>query len=244
MEEAGIVSHRINPDGCRIVRQPNDLYCKILVMTIAELKSLHTERQQAIRSRLEEFAEVWRSGDNARIFEELVFCIFTAGASARMGLVCIEKARPSLLTGTQEEICSAISRYHRYPEARAAYIVHTRDYLQRELDFKLKEKLAGFEDMNERRDFIAANPGIKGIGYKEASHFLRNIGFRGYAILDKHVLRSLHEFGVLDSPQPPSNRKKYLDMEKKMMIFADEIGIDFDELDLLLWSSKTGEILK
>jgi thermostable 8-oxoguanine DNA glycosylase len=29
-----------------------------------------------------------------------------------------------------------------------------------------------------------------------------------------------------------------------MQAFADRIGIDMDELDLLLWSRKTGKILK
>jgi N-glycosylase/DNA lyase len=108
----------------------------------------------------------------------------------------------------------------------------------------MKEKLLSLKDKEERRDFWAANPGIKGIGYKEASHFLRNIGYSGYGILDKHILRSLHELSVIDSPKPPTTKKKYLAVEKLMQVFAEEIEINFDELDLLLWSNKTGEILK
>jgi N-glycosylase/DNA lyase len=100
------------------------------------------------------------------------------------------------------------------------------------------------EDMERRRDFLAANPGIKGIGYKEASHFLRNVGFNGYAILDKHILRTLAELGVIDSSKPPTTKKKYVAIEVRMREFASEIGIGVDELDLLLWSNKTGEILK
>jgi N-glycosylase/DNA lyase len=83
-----------------------------------------------------------------------------------------------------------------------------------------------------------------GLGYKEASHFLRNIGFRGYAILDKHILRSLYEFGVLDSPKPPTTKNRYIETENKFKEFANQLGIQLDELDLLLWSEKTGEILK
>jgi len=82
------------------------------------------------------------------------------------------------------------------------------------------------------------------LGYKEASHFLRNIGFCGYGILDKHILRSLHEFKVIDSPKPPTTRDKYLEIECKLKDFAKKLNIDSDELDLLLWSEKTGEILK
>ena len=104
--------------------------------------------------------------------------------------------------------------------------------------------LRSITDPLERRDFLARNRAVKGLGYKESSHFLRNIGFRGYAILDKHIVNSLREFGVISSKLKPTSRNGYLAIERKMTRFADEIGIDMDHLDLLLWSRKTGEILK
>ncbi len=212
---------------------------------IEALHDSYREKRAAIRERLDEFAALRRELDNRRIFEELVYCIFTAGASARMGLKSVERVRPHLLNGTHRRLTRVLVGAHRYPRARSAYIVHTRRYLERECDLRLWEQLERFgERREERRDFLAANPGIKGIGYKEASHFLRNIGFSGYAILDKHILRTLAEFGVIDSPRPPSTKKKYLDIEERMREFSVKICIDVDELDLLLWSNKTGEILK
>lgn len=109
---------------------------------------------------------------------------------------------------------------------------------------KLRKRLESFSDPVERRDWLATEPRIKGLGYKESSHYLRNIGFKGYSILDKHIVRCLAELGVIDSAKPPANRSRYLDTETKMRQFAGEVGIDFDELDLVLWSMKTGEILK
>jgi len=85
---------------------------------------------------------------------------------------------------------------------------------------------------------------VRGLAYKESSHFLRNIGYTGYAILDKHVFGRLFEFGVTDTDKPPTTRTRYLEAEKRMKDFARRIRIDFDELDLLLWYTKTGEILK
>jgi N-glycosylase/DNA lyase len=35
-----------------------------------------------------------------------------------------------------------------------------------------------------------------GIGMKEASHFLRNIGYKHLAIIDRHILRNLVYCGV------------------------------------------------
>ena len=109
---------------------------------------------------------------------------------------------------------------------------------------RLRERLLSYRNPIERRDWLAREPRVKGLGYKEASHFLRNIGFKGYGILDKHIVRSLYELKVIDSPKPPTSRGKYLETESRMRQFASSIRINFDELDLLLWSMKTGEILK
>jgi N-glycosylase/DNA lyase len=109
---------------------------------------------------------------------------------------------------------------------------------------RLRERLESFDDPLARREWLAREPRIKGLGYKEASHFLRNVGFTSYAILDKHILRSLADLGIIDSPKPPATRARYLDTEERMKRFARRLRIDFDELDLVLWSMKTGQVLK
>lgn len=212
---------------------------------IEELRKSYIEKREAIRDRLAEFDAVMREGDDERLFEELVFCIFTAGASARMGLNSIERVRRHLLKAGQGRLCGMLVGAHRYPNARAGYVVHTRNFLKRDCGMRLRERLDSFgDDVEARRDFFAKNPGVKGVGYKEASHYLRNIGYSGYAILDKHILRTLYEIGVIDSPDPPGAKKKYLIVEDRMRKFAGDIRINLDELDLLLWSNKTGVILK
>lgn len=213
-------------------------------VTIEKIVGAHRERVREIRARLAEFAAVRQSGSDARLWEELVFCIFTAGASARMGLRSVEAVRPLLAHGAHEELAGALTGVHRYPRARSGYIVSTRGFLEGDCGLRLRERLEGFRDPLERRDWLARERGIKGLGYKEASHFLRNIGFRGYAILDKHILRALAELGRIDSPQPPATRARYLAAEERMREFARDVRINFDELDLVLWSMKTGEILK
>jgi N-glycosylase/DNA lyase len=213
-------------------------------VTIESIRAAHAERAREIRARLAEFRSIWRSGTDARLWEELVFCIFTAGASARMGLRSIEAVRPLLAGGSHEELAAVLAGVHRYPYSRAGYIVATREFLAADCRMRLRERLAAFADPLERRDWLARERGIKGLGYKEASHFLRNIGFKGYAILDKHILRSLAELGRIDSPQPPATRARYLATEETLRRFARDLRIDFDELDLVLWSMKTGEVLK
>ena len=109
---------------------------------------------------------------------------------------------------------------------------------------QLRNKLHSFDCSHARRDWLVQEKGVKGLGYKEASHYLRNIGFTGYAILDKHVLNCLAELGIIDDPRPPNTRARYLSTEAKLRKLTAKINIDFDELDLVLWSMKTGVILK
>ncbi len=213
-------------------------------LTIEKIKAAYLERREEIERRLAEFQDIRTSGTDERFWEEMVFCFFTGGCSARMGIRSVEAVRPLLMAGNHAELAAALVGRHRYPNARAGYIVASREFLQQHCGLRLREKLEGFDDGAARRDWLVKEKRIKGLGYKEASHYLRNIGYRGYAILDKHVLRSLAELEIIDDPQPPNTRAKYLGVEEKLKNLAVLTGIDFDELDLVLWSMKTGEILK
>lgn len=213
-------------------------------ITIDRIKAAHSQRKGEIRKRLGEFRDVWKTGSDKRLWEEMVFCFFTGGCSARMGLNAVEAVRPLLMDGSQEQLASALSGVHRYPNARSRYIVASRDFLREHCDLRLRERLSSFDCEFERRDWLVKEKGIKGLGYKEASHYLRNIGLKGYAILDKHILKCLAELKIIDDPKPPNTRSRYLMIEEKLKSLAETAHIDFDELDLVLWSMKTGIILK
>jgi len=215
-------------------------------VTIDQLRMTHRARRREIRTRLLEFDSVWQSGSDARLWEEMAYCIFTAGSSAASGATAVTAVRPLLKSGTRAAITRALKKppAYRFHNVRAEHIVTTRDYLRRTVSMRLRKRLMELGDAHERRDWLARTPGIKGLGYKEASHFLRNVGFKGYGILDKHIVRCLSELGVIDSPKPPTTRQRYLETEQRMKNFADHIGIDLYELDLALWSMRTGKVLK
>lgn len=226
------------------------------------LRDEHKNKKDKIRERLNQFEKFFNepyswnyagnelrlipseAKDDHRIFEELAFCIFTANTSAEMGLKAVDAVRNVLITGSADDMTRRLEGIYRFNNVRPKYIVHTRNYLKNSLNFGLKNKIKSFRNKNELRDFFALNKGIKGLAYKESSHFLRNIGFKGYAILDKHIINSLHEFGVLPTNDKPKNPKNYLEIEQEFIDFSKNIGIDMDELDLLLWSRKNGRILK
>jgi len=229
---------------------------------IEKLKAEYNNKKDKIRERLQQFHKFFNEpyswhylnnelkllpsevNDDHRLFEELAFCIFTANTSAEMGLKAVDAVRNVLINGTANDMTRRLEGIYRFNNLRPEFIVHTRNYLKASLNFELKNKITSFKDKNELREFFALNKDIKGLGYKEASHFLRNIGFKGYAILDKHIINSLHEFGVLKTNEKPKNNKEYLEIEQKFIDFSKQVGIDMDELDLLLWSRKNGRILK
>lgn len=85
---------------------------------------------------------------------------------------------------------------------------------------------------------------INGMGMKLASHFLRNIGMSGLAILDVHVLDGLKKRGVIPDENLTLSRDAYCNLEQKFFGYAKQVGLSPDELDLLLWSEKTGYVFK
>ena len=232
-------------------------------LAIRNLKKEYILKKHHIANRLSEFDKFYsepyswffdngkmelrqvKTSDDERIFEELCFCIFTANTSAEMGLKAIDAVRNLLINGTAEEMTEKLEGIYRFSNLRPQYIVHTREYLKSNLDFKIKNKIEELKnDPPALREFFANNGGIKGLSYKEASHFLRNIGMKGYAILDKHILNSMVEFNAAENIKIPLPGKLYPEIEQKLKIFSNEIGIPMDELDLLLWSRKNGRIMK
>lgn len=213
-------------------------------LTIESIRRTHFERRDEINARLAEFNAIGRTGTDEDLWAEMVFCFFTGGCSARMGINSLAAVRHLLMTADVEELTQGLLGKHRYPNARSRYIVASRSFLLEHCGMQIRKKLGSFESSHDRRDWLVREKGIKGLGYKEASHYLRNIGYSGYAILDKHVLNCLVELKIIDDPKPPNTRLKYLIVEEKLRQFTIDVGIDFDEMDLVLWSMKTGVILK
>ena len=203
-----------------------------------ELLELYGLRGKEIRSRLLEFKETFQKADDLQIFHELSFCILSSGVGPKTAGRCMGAIGEKLADGEEDELLGRIETIHKYAENASRYIVSTRKYLKEEHGFLLKSLVSSFEDRVERRDFFAKNPGIKGLGYMQASHFLRNLGFSGYAILDRNNLASLSELGITGETKYPLTRKRYLETESLMTEAARELEVSLDEFDLLLWSRK------
>jgi len=189
-----------------------------------------------VRQRMNEF-ELLGRGTEEDLFKELCFCILTANYSAERGIRIQKEIDLGFLSLPLDELARKLRELgHRYPEIRAKYIVEARKYLG-----KLKKVLESFDDEALLRDWLVKN--VKGLGYKEASHFLRNIGFKNVAIIDFHIIDLLVKYGIIERPRSLT-RKKYMEIEDILRKIAEISGLTLAELDLYLWYMETGKILK
>ncbi|MCK4927149.1 MAG: DNA lyase, partial [Candidatus Aenigmarchaeota archaeon] len=129
---------------------------------------------------------------------------------------------------------------------KARYIILARDLFteSRTKKITIKKTIKKHEkDIPALRLWLINN--IKGMGMKEASHFLRNIGKgNDIAILDRHILRNLERYKVIDSIPKTITPKRYIEIENCVRKLSEDTKIPMDALDLLFWSEETGEIFK
>jgi len=208
------------------------------------IKRLYRSKKSEILQRSKEFKDFWLKEKDEKLFEELAFCIFTPQSKAKVCWEAIERLRKKglLLQGTAEKIKEEI-RDVRFKNKKADYLVKARGFFSKNGKVCIKPILNQLKDIHECREWLVKN--ITGLGYKEASHFLRNIGLgEKIAILDRHILRNLKDLGIIGGIPESLGRTKYIQIEEKMAEFSRKINIPFPHLDLLLWYKETGEIFK
>jgi len=200
---------------------------------------LHFERHRAtIRRRLEEFRAV--PVDN--YLWELCYCLLTPGTRAIHAEQVVAELRERDFLARQFDPTPHLRdprhyiRFHNQKAKRLLCLARNKDSVQSLLcDRSLSSR--------EVRDALVER--VPGLGWKEASHVLRNIGHRELAIIDRHVLKHLHACGVLDDiPDAIPSRRAYLELERRFHTLATSFGLSVEELDLLFWSYEEGSVRK
>jgi N-glycosylase/DNA lyase len=199
--------------------------------------SIYNERHSAILDRLHDFANI----PSSQYFYELAFCILTPQSSAKNAeAVIAELIRDNFYARGFDPTpyLRDTRHYIRFHNVKSKRLLDVRERFNTLLPYLTNTSLAA----QEKRELLLAN--IKGVGMKETSHFLRNIGVRGLAILDRHILKHLLRLRVIPKIPTSLTTKRYLEIEKKWKRYAEHVQISMDELDLLFWSMETGEIRK
>lgn len=206
-------------------------------LLLAELRSLHTTKRHAITERLDDFRRV----PAAEYFYELVYCLLTPQTSAEHAGKVVEQLQ-ALSFHTQpvdpEPILRNRATYIRFHRTKSKHLLKLKDEYPLVL-----QSITRDVPSEELREWLVRH--VTGLGYKEATHFLRNVGRNGgLAILDRHILRNLKRYGAIRALPKSLSRKRYLSIERQFMLFAGRCEIPLDELDLLFWSMETGVIRK
>lgn len=202
-----------------------------------EIQKLKNSKiKKDVEQRLKEF-ESFKKKSDKEWFSELCYCILTANSKGKTACKIQETLGYKGFSGHDFEKLSKCIRSHghRFHNNKSKYIIGARK------NKKIKLKLDKMSE-EEAREWLVAN--IKGLGYKEASHFMRNVGFKNFAILDRHVLNIMKFYDFIDEKPKTLTKKKYFEIEKKFNSIAKKLGMSPAELDLYMWSMKTGEVLK
>ena len=204
----------------------------------------HALRTFAIRARLAEFAGV----PSEHWFYELAYCLLTPQSSAVNASRAVDELeRQNFLDRGIDPTPTLLDRkgYIRFHNTKARRLLEARALFP--------SLLAEILQNRSQSDALAAGgvvlrqwlvEHVKGLGWKESSHFLRNIGYRNMAILDRHILKNLKHHGVLRAIPKTLTPGRYREIEQSFLKFSNAIGIPMDELDLLFWSRETGDIRK
>ncbi|MBW3011676.1 N-glycosylase/DNA lyase, partial [Candidatus Woesearchaeota archaeon] len=182
--------------------------------------------------RLDDFSKVKKKD----YFYELCFCILVPQSKAKNGLYVEHWLRKNDFMNKNVNPLPVLKQRIRFHNNKTKYLIEAK---QRWED--IEKHIMSEKDEKHLRMWLFNN--VMGLGMKEASHFLRNIGKRNIAILDRHILKNLQALGVIDEVQTLTT-KRYLEIEKNFENFANQICVPMDELDLLFWSKETGEIVK
>lgn len=205
-----------------------------LLRAIKKLKN--TSIKETIDNKIYQF-NLFRKAPNDILFQELCFCLMAANFNAEKSLKIQNTLQDKLITLPEKKLAEKLKELgHRHPNVRAKYIVEARKHIP-----NLKNILQSTKDENELRDWFANN--IKGLGLKESSHFLRNIGYKNLAIVDFHIVDLLVERQLIDQPKTITP-KIYLQVEQVLKDIAKKAKLNLAELDLYLWYMETNKVIK
>lgn len=214
-------------------------------MNRQKLLLLSKGMRNQLKAHILKFSEAGKKTGEA-LFAELAFCLFTPQSKAVSCWSAIETLQKQklLMNAGSDKIAPVISaKGVRFKNNKARYLVEARGKVCSADTTQLSRLMGSFKTPLEARSWLVNN--IKGLGLKEASHFLRNTG-RGddIAILDRHILKNLVKLGVIKTVPATLSKKVYFEIEEKMRSFSNQTKIPMNHLDLILWFNETGKIFK
>ncbi|EHP68391.1 MAG: N-glycosylase/DNA lyase [Metallosphaera yellowstonensis] len=188
-----------------------------------------------VLERVDEFKLNKRAGESVW-YRELVLCILTSNSSFFNAYKALQELGELIFTGSRNQIKETLRNAgYRFYNTKSEYIYRSRTVLG---SLKRIGQLAEKDTLEAREKLLE----IDGLGMKEASHFLRNVGFLDVAIIDRHVLRYLSEHVGFQGKM--TSKRRYLELESLLKSISFTLGLEVGVLDLYIWYSITGKLAK
>jgi len=127
-------------------------------------------------------------------------------------------------------------RRYRFPYTKASQIVNAAKVIYKE-EYSIKSLLSKSKSAYKARDFLTKR--VSGIGLKQSSLFLRNIGYASsLAIIDTHVLSFLGKLELSQDSEMirPLSKERYRNIEIKLQALARELNTELSLLDFAIWT--------
>ena len=225
--------------------------------TIAQVVREYSELMESFKRR-----KRWNEMSENDLWEQLCLCILSSNVPYELALsafrhLCdMQLLRPEWIIrcrNADQQIAYELSkgiymprkkdgsyRKYRFPNIRAENIVNAAKILD-QMDYSLLEILRTSNSEREARDFLVKN--VPGIGLKEASHFLRNIGYSiSLAIIDSHVIAFLIEIGAISQKRAKTVTPGiYTRLEKILQDMCERLDLNLSIFDMAIWQYMRGK---
>lgn len=195
----------------------------------------------------------WEKLTEGALWRELCFCILSSNVPYEMassavlqlsfkGLLDSEALRNTGEIAIARELKRPIYlperidrsyRVYRFARRRAFDIVGAWRFVYSE-NSGLSPMLGEGYSFTDLRAILVA--GVPGVGFKEASHFLRNVKYTdSIAVLDSHVLSFMNSFVSPVSTISSLTPRRYVQLESLLVQFAHRMGLCPAILDMAIW---------
>ena len=198
-----------------------------------DLPKAYLAKSEEIKNRLNEFGKVKKKED---IFYELCFCLLTPQSNGIKCWEAVEELKKIDFLNKDSNIAPILQKKTRFHNHKTEYLKNAKQ--------KFNEISGKIQSLNKEKLRFYLFENVKGLGLKEVSHLMRNIGYKDLAILDRHILKNLCSLGVINEIPKTLTKKNYFEIEEKFKDFGKKINISMDELDLYFWSLETGKVFK
>ena len=179
------------------------------------------------------------------IFEQAVYCFLTPATKSDSADYTYQELFKDdfFYHANLEELTFYLRKppYIRFHNQKSARLLLWQQEGMKHVALMMKEQNA-----SDKRNYIVKN--VKGMNYKEATHFLRNIGVSdNLVILDRHILNFMKDMGILSHTEDMNKlSKNYLLWEQLFIDFINSfrwtnfVGKDssIPRADFAIWASR------